>query len=149
MHTECVDIVIQTLSDLQRKKTVSAMEVQNWLIILLLIFVSHVFGKAIFILLIDGLIVFKGTIPIFFFCGTLQNSRTDNPVDNFGTVVGENPTPYGILALWAVNSLSIVYWEPLRYFTPLVYNAHSFPNGSRSLPIFATGVCINYGKVPE
>ena len=31
-----------------------------------------------------------------------------NPVDNFGTVVGENPTPYGILALWAVNSLSIV-----------------------------------------
>ena len=32
------------------------------------------------------------------------------PVDNFGTVVGENPTPYGILALLAVNSLSIVYW---------------------------------------
>ena len=29
-----------------------------------------------------------------------------NPVDNFGTVVGENPTPYGILALWAVNGLS-------------------------------------------
>ena len=25
-------------------------------------------------------------------------------------MVGENPTPYGILALWAVNSLSIVYW---------------------------------------
>ena len=34
----------------------------------------------------------------------------DCPVDNFGTVVGENPTPYGIIALWAVNSLSIVYW---------------------------------------
>ncbi len=33
------------------------------------------------------------------------------PVDNFGTVVGENPTPYGILALWAVNGLSIVYWD--------------------------------------
>ena len=32
------------------------------------------------------------------------------PVDNFGTVAGENPTPYGILALWAVNGLSIVYW---------------------------------------
>ncbi len=32
------------------------------------------------------------------------------PVDNCGTVVGENPTPYGILALWAVNGLSIVYW---------------------------------------
>ncbi len=32
------------------------------------------------------------------------------PGDNSGTVVGENPTPYGILALWAVNELSIVYW---------------------------------------
>ena len=28
-----------------------------------------------------------------------------NPGDNYGTVVGENPTPYGILALWAVNCL--------------------------------------------
>ncbi len=26
------------------------------------------------------------------------------------TVVGENPTPYGVLALWAVNGLSIVCW---------------------------------------
>ncbi len=26
-------------------------------------------------------------------------------------MVGENPTPYGILALWAVNGLSIVYWD--------------------------------------
>ncbi len=33
------------------------------------------------------------------------------PVGNFGTVVGENLTPYGILALWAVNGLSIVYWN--------------------------------------
>ncbi len=32
------------------------------------------------------------------------------PVDNFGTVVGENPSCYGILLLWAVNGLSIVYW---------------------------------------
>ena len=31
------------------------------------------------------------------------------PVDNFGTVVGENLTPYGIVASWAVNGLSIVY----------------------------------------
>ncbi len=30
---------------------------------------------------------------------------------NFGTVVGENPTPYGILALRAVNGLSIVCWD--------------------------------------
>ncbi len=37
------------------------------------------------------------------------------PVDNFGTVVGENPTPYGILALWAVNGLSIVYWVHLLF----------------------------------
>ena len=35
---------------------------------------------------------------------------TSFPVDNFGTVVGENPTPNGILALWAVNGLSIVNW---------------------------------------
>ena len=40
--------------------------------------------------------------------------RFSLPVDNFGTVVGENPTPYGILALWAVNSLSIVYWATLQ-----------------------------------
>ncbi len=37
------------------------------------------------------------------------------PVDNFGTVVGEHPTPYGILALWAVNGLSIVYWVCYQY----------------------------------
>ncbi len=40
--------------------------------------------------------------------------QTCSPVDNFGTVVGENPTPYGILALWAVNGLSIVYWESIH-----------------------------------
>ncbi len=37
------------------------------------------------------------------------------PVDNFGTVVGENRT-YGILALWAVNGLSIVYWDLLTKY---------------------------------
>ena len=49
------------------------------------------------------------------------------PVDNFGTVVGENPTPYGILALWAVNGLSIVYWDmyfidrfPMEHFGKLM-----------------------------
>ncbi len=41
-----------------------------------------------------------------------------NPVDNFGTVVGENPTPYGILALRAVNSLSIVCWEVAFFLIP-------------------------------
>ncbi len=34
-----------------------------------------------------------------------------SPVDNFGTVVGENPSCYGNLPLWAVNGLSIVCWE--------------------------------------
>ncbi len=29
-------------------------------------------------------------------------------VDNFETVVGENPSCYGILPLWDVNGLSIV-----------------------------------------
>ena len=33
------------------------------------------------------------------------------PVDKSGTVVGENPDPYAILALWAVNGLSIVCWD--------------------------------------
>ncbi len=40
-----------------------------------------------------------------------NNADERIPVDNFGTVVGENPTPYGILALRAVNGLSIVYWD--------------------------------------
>ena len=47
--------------------------------------------------------------PIFKFRNAIQ-CITTCPVDNFGTVVGENPTPYGNLALWAVNGLSIVYW---------------------------------------
>ena len=42
------------------------------------------------------------------------------PVDNFGTVVGENPTPYGILVLWAVKGLSIVYWDSHCFFSPFV-----------------------------
>ena len=41
----------------------------------------------------------------------MRSWRLAIPVVNFGTVVGENPTPYGNLALWAVNGLSIVYWE--------------------------------------
>ncbi len=30
-------------------------------------------------------------------------------------MVGENPTPYGIFALWAVNGLSIVYWYDIVF----------------------------------
>ncbi len=53
------------------------------------------------------------------------------PVDNFGTVVGENPTPYGILALWAVNSLSIVYWAVIRWpIKPVVSTFHSLSEQS-------------------
>ncbi len=48
------------------------------------------------------------------------------PVDNFGTVVGENPTPYGILALWAVNGLSIVYW--VVHYTTTVTCINHFGN---------------------
>ncbi len=44
------------------------------------------------------------------------------PVDNFGTVVGENPTPYGILALWAVNSLSIVYWDSTLFMWAILWS---------------------------
>ncbi len=35
---------------------------------------------------------------------------TSVPVDNFGTLVGENLRRYGILAVWTVNGLSIVCW---------------------------------------
>ena len=35
-------------------------------------------------------------------------------------MVGENPTPYGILALWAVNGLSIVYWDYM-YIVILIF----------------------------
>ncbi len=40
------------------------------------------------------------------------------PVDNSGTVVGENPDPYAILALWAVNGLSIVCWDMSNRWLP-------------------------------
>ncbi len=49
-------------------------------------------------------------VPVF--------SRLSNPVDNFGAVVGENHTPYGILTLWAVNGLSIVYWVNMYAVMP-------------------------------
>ncbi len=45
--------------------------------------------------------------------GKRQCANRAYPADKFGTVVGENPTPYGNLALWAVNGLSIVCWVGL------------------------------------
>ncbi len=49
---------------------------------------------------------------IFLGIHVLQDSKSKGiPVDNFGTVVGENPSCYGILPLWAVNGLSIVCWD--------------------------------------
>ena len=55
--------------------------------------------------------VFFGPLPIF----SKIDPKGPEPmhtvtVYDFGTVVGENQTPYGILASWAVNGLSIVYW---------------------------------------
>ncbi len=43
-------------------------------------------------------------------CSICQPRLRLIPSRQFGTVVGENPTPCGILALWAVNGLSIVHW---------------------------------------
>ncbi len=47
------------------------------------------------------------------------------PGDNFGTVVGENPTPYGLLALivgcqWTVNCLLCTVLKGVqKFFSPL------------------------------
>ncbi len=42
-------------------------------------------------------------------CGLIDNCTENvvHPVDNFGTVVGENRTPYGILALWAAGQWAV------------------------------------------
>ncbi len=42
-------------------------------------------------------------------------------------MIGENPTPYGILALWAVNGPSIVYWGIL-YIVPYIAYSHNVPD---------------------
>ncbi len=66
-----------------------------------------------------------------------------NPVDNFGTVVGENPTPYGTLALWAVNGLSIVYWEIITCRMRLEKCIELILNpGSLSSEDFLTWACL-------
>ena len=59
------------------------------------------------------------------------------PRDNFGTVVGEDPTPYVILALWAVNGLSIVCWGGLLQIKDILnWSLTRIPVGG-SLFIFA------------
>ncbi len=60
------------------------------------------------------------------------------PVDNFGTVVGENPTPYGILALWAVNGLSIVYWDGFLTARQLTFDLWPWP-----LILLLKPICLN------
>ncbi len=40
----------------------------------------------------------------------ISGCLADLPADKCGTVLGGDPTPYVILALWAVNGLSIVCW---------------------------------------
>ncbi len=46
-----------------------------------------------------------------FACVRVRVASTNNPGDKFGTVVVEDPTPYAILALWAVNGPSVICWE--------------------------------------
>ncbi len=43
-----------------------------------------------------------------------DSKKMTDPADNLGTVVGENPSCYGILPLWGVNGLSIVCWGPIQ-----------------------------------
>ncbi len=57
---------------------------------------------------------YLATVPAYLFVIMTNQNYYTLPVDNFGTVAGENPTPYGFLALWAVNGLSIVYWAMLQ-----------------------------------
>ena len=50
-------------------------------------------------------------------------------------MVGENPTPYGVLALWAVNGLSIVCWEETPW--DLLGNDHyDYATGFQEKTIF-------------
>ncbi len=62
--------------------------------------------------------------------------QTDrHPVDNFVTVVGENPSCYGILPLswlWAVNGLSIVCWAD-RQQVDLTLTANVLQGGQKVL----------------
>ena len=65
----------------------------------------------------------NSSAPIFTKCIGSKNdlhSLSKNPEDNFGTVVGENLSCYGILPLWAVNGLSIVCWEGTLMFSSLL-----------------------------
>ncbi len=49
------------------------------------------------------------------FCVVSTRGKVDPHVaPPISLTIGENPTPYGILALWAVNGLSIVYWVDLQ-----------------------------------
>ncbi len=71
-------------------------------------------------------------------------------------MVGENPTPYGILALWAVNGLSIVYWVVFFLFNRGRHTAQGIdpvvsPDGSQAeftLPGFAFGDFNRAGNFP-
>ncbi len=49
---------------------------------------------------------------------SLINIIAPDPGDNFETVVGENLTPYGIVAMWTVTGLAIV-WSGLNLNTKL------------------------------
>ncbi len=67
--------------------------------------------------------------------------------DNFGTVVGENPTPYGILALWAVNGLSIVCWDEFDLNDRLIYRRGS--SGYFPLPMILKCIHSEIQKITQ
>ncbi len=57
---------------------------------------------------------------LYFNLGFKLHSRLDIPSRQF-CVVGENPTPYGILALWAVNGLSILCWDFFIFILVIIF----------------------------
>ncbi len=64
-----------------------------------------------------------------------------DPVDNFGTVVGENPTPYGCLALmgcqWTVNCLlgfALLIFLQHKCHAPNFPNLHAISTQGNTLP---------------
>ena len=62
----------------------------------------------------DGHKSYHKALSFMFGCDGISDHACWNEVFHYWDTklswVGENPTPYGILELWAVNGLSIVYW---------------------------------------
>ncbi len=79
---------------------------------------------------------------------TLKYNYSLTPRDNSGTVVGRDPTRHVILALWAVNGLSIVCWDNamILIHSPYIFThlhcsdtiAHGRPTFTVEQEMFAT-----------